>query len=129
MNISSISNQNTLSQMLAAQQASSVAGISSDDTGEDAFETAPSGSASGASGNALTGSATGTLESQTLQALLNLTQTDPSDDSNAQTQGAKGIIRHHHHGGGMSSPADLADLADGSSTSSWRGQRHGTAGQ
>ena len=54
------------------------------------------------------GSTTGTLDNQTLQALLGLTQTDPSNGGTSQTQaqGTQTPPHHHHrhHGGGMSPP-------------------------
>jgi len=121
MNLTSISNQAALSRMMAAQQVSAPP----DDSEDDAFEGAVSGTASGTSGNSLTGSATGTLDNQTLQALLSLTQTDPSDEEDAasqtsagqtqtanaqtsQTQGPQVHHHRHHHGGGMSSTSSSA---------------------
>jgi len=71
---------------------------------------APADDPSGASAlqadndNALTGSATSNLSSQTLQALLDLTQQDPGTDPSqaSQTGPAQGAHHHHHHhGGGM----------------------------
>ena len=90
--------------MMAAQQTSAVASASTDD--DEAFEGAVSGTQSSVSGNNLTGGTTGTLNNQTLQALLNLTQTDPADAQ--QTQGTQ--PRHHrHHGGGMHPPANVSN--------------------
>ena len=106
MNTASVSNQAALSQMLAAQQASASAAISSDTSDDDAFEGAVSGASPGAACTGLTGSTTGTLDSQTLQALLGLTQTDPPNGGTSQTQaqGTQAPPHHHHrhHGGGMS---------------------------
>ena len=60
--------------------------------------------------NALTGTTTPNLSSQTLQALLDLTQQDPGTDPSqasqtgqTQTGQSGGAHRHHghHHGGGM----------------------------
>jgi hypothetical protein len=59
--------------------------------------------------NNLTGSSTANLASQTLQALMDMTQSDPSATSQDQqsqqgAQGAHGGHHHHHHHGG-SQPA------------------------
>jgi len=49
--------------------------------------------------NNLTGSGTASLASQTLQALLDMTQSDPSGTTTQNSQGAQGAHHHHHHGG------------------------------
>ncbi len=80
--------------------------------------------ASGA--NSLTGSTTASLDSQTLQALLGLTQQDPANSSDPAQSGATGQtgqtqgMHHHHHdhhgGGGMQ--AQSTDPSASSSSSS-----------
>ena len=52
--------------------------------------------------NNLTGSSTASIASQTMQALLDMTQSDPSaaaSQSQQNPQGAQGGHHHHHHGG------------------------------
>jgi len=102
MSISSVGGASALSQLYSAQQAQALSAVSVD---------APIDSTSDASAilmgndNALTGSTSSNLASQTLQALLELTQQDPGTDpsqasQNGQAQGAH--HRHgHHHGAGM----------------------------
>jgi hypothetical protein len=110
MTISSVGGtaaQTALSQIYGAQQAQAAAAVSVD-----------SPSATPASANNLTGSTVASLDSQTLQALLGLTQEDPADPSAqpgtasqtpGQTQGAH--RHHHHHGGGMQMPQDTTSSA------------------
>lgn len=125
MNTTSISSQNTLAQVWAAQQAGAAAAISLDSADDDAFETGAASSSTNVSGTGLTGSTTGTLDSQTLQALLGLAQTDPSDDtsqdsaSQGQTQSqtqATTTHHHHHHHGGMT--PDMASNSSSATTTS-----------
>jgi hypothetical protein len=123
MNMASISGQAALSQMMAASQAGAASAISSDTSEEDdAFETAVSGTSPGAAGTGLAGSTTGTLDNQTLLALLGLTQTDPSDGSPSQIQGTKAPHHHRHHGGGMSPPTDPSNTTDASNSATATGQ-------
>lgn len=83
--------------------------------------------ASAASSNLLTGTGMPTLDTQTLQALLDLSQQDGASGSDASQAGAGGRTgsahhHHHHHGAGMgqsqaSDPASSATaLEDASST-------------
>jgi len=104
MSISSVGGASALSQLYSVQQAQALSAVSVDVPSDGTLETSAS-QASG--GNALTGTTTSNLDSQTLQALLELTQQAPegstSDPSQAaQTGQAQGAHRHHHHhGGGM----------------------------
>jgi hypothetical protein len=102
--ISTPNTLNTLSQTWATQQASAAAAVEAD-SDDDAFGVSASG-ASGTPSTGLTGSATGTLDSQTMQALLDLVQTDPSDQGTSQGQTQATGAHHHHHHGGMKPPAD-----------------------
>jgi hypothetical protein len=96
MNISSVSQP---AQQLTAQQAIAAAAVT-DDFFEDAGSQTGAASATGSTSTAATGSSTSVLSNQTLQALLDLTQSDPADQQNSATQGAQGTHHHHHHGGG-----------------------------
>ena len=99
MSISSISQQ--APPQLTAQQALAAAAVSDDFVADDSVQ---SGAATPANaGNAiLTGSTGGALSSQTLQALLDLTQNDPADQQSTQQSTDNGQVhhRHHHHSGG-----------------------------
>jgi hypothetical protein len=94
--------QSYLSQLYSTQQAQAVSAVSPD---VPAATGAPTTDAS--AGNSLTGTASSTLDSQTLQALLELTQQDPTGPSqqNAQTGQAQGAHHHRHHHGGAAPPA------------------------
>jgi len=107
MSISSVGGASALSRPYSAQQAQALSAVSVD---------APTDSISDAAaiqagnGNALTG--TSKLASQTLQALLDLTQQDPSDGTDpsqasqsGQAQGAHHRHGHHHGGGMMQAPS------------------------
>jgi len=107
MSIGSIGGTSALDQAYLSQQAQAVLAQSFDPQTAASASAAASGSTD-ASSNALTGTGAATLDSQTLQALMDLTQQDPSADpsgtgatgqsgQSGQTQGAH---HHHHHGGG-----------------------------
>ena len=102
MSISSVGGASALSQLYSTQQAQALSAVSVDD---------PSGYTPNASAaqtgdsNALRGTATSNLDSQTLQALLELTQQDPASSASdpsqsSQTGQARGAHHHHHHHGG-----------------------------
>lgn len=103
----SISSVGPASQLYSAQQVQALSAAFADAPAD----STPAASAIPASGsNSLTGTTTSNLDSQTLQALLDLTQQDPAngtDPSQAgqtdQTGHAQSAHRHHghHHGGGM----------------------------
>ena len=62
----------------------------------------------------MTGTGAATLDSQTLQALMDLTQQDPSadpsgTDSTGQTGQTQGTHHHHHHHGGGTMQAQGTD--------------------
>jgi len=104
MSISSVGGASVLSQLYSTQQAQAMSSVSADAPSD----CTPDGSAAQTGdSNALTGTATSNLDSQTLQALLELTQQDPESSANdpsqaSQTGQAKGAHHHHHHhGGGM----------------------------
>jgi hypothetical protein len=115
MSIGSIGGTSSLNQAYLSQQALSVLAASFDpQTTAAGASTTTAGGSTDASSNALTGVSTPTLDSQTLQALMDLTQQDPaaSDPSSADGSGqasqasqgsqAQGAHHHHrHHGGGM----------------------------
>ena len=92
-----------LSQLYSTQQAQALSAVSAD-----APMDPPSGDSTppaAAGSNALTGTATSNLDSQTLQALLDLTQQDSGDTPQTNKTGQPGQTgqvqhRHHHHGGG-----------------------------
>jgi hypothetical protein len=103
MNISSVGP----SQLYSAQQVQTLSAVSADDPA-DSISNASASLAS--NGNSLTGTTTSNLDSQTLQALLELTQQDPGSSPSqadqtgqAQNSQVEGAPRHHghHHGGGM----------------------------
>jgi hypothetical protein len=109
----------SLSQLLAAQQAQSLSATSADlypSGGTDTSE--PDVSTS----NALTGTSQSSLDSQTLQALMNLTQQDPASSDPTQTsQSSKSnqVGHHHHHrGGGVQQPSNPSASTTASTTSS-----------
>jgi hypothetical protein len=117
MNIGSVAQQSYVG---ATHQASSIASISSDSFGVDSGdEPSKSPAASGSTSSSSASSAT--LSSQTLQALMDLLQSDPADCSSSSAAQAK---RHHHHGGpqpttasnGPASP-DPGGEADGAEAS------------
>jgi hypothetical protein len=97
----------SVSQPLAAQQASAAAAVSGVPAGAFQPETAtPSPTAS--AGTSLSGGAS--LSDQTLQALLGLTQNDPAGQASAQA-----VHRHHHHhGGGAAQPPAASNAASNS---------------
>lgn len=106
MTISSVggASQAALSQLYAAQQAQAASAVSVDAPVEDGSDTSTSVPSTN---NALTGSTTASLDSQTLQTLLGL-QEDPSGQAQtAQAGPAQGARphHHHHHGGGGMPPA------------------------
>ena len=107
MSIGSIGDTSALNQAYLTQQAQAVLAQSFDPQTAASPSTAASGSTDPSS-NALTGTGAATLDSQTLQALMDLTQQDPSTDPSGtgstgqtgQTGQTQGTHHHHHHGGG-----------------------------
>src|SRR5271168_4586855 len=109
MSTSSITTQNSLSALYAASQTSAASSASVSLQTQDVSD--DSTIAAAADGN-LTGSTTASLNSQTMQALLSLTQgSDPS-------QGTQGAHHHHHHGGGQPPQQSDASTASSASTTS-----------
>jgi hypothetical protein len=115
MTISSVGGtaQSYLSQLFSAQQVQAASAVS-----VDAPADASTGTSAAPASNSLTGTGSSTLDSQTLQALLDLTQqADPSQQT-GQTGQAQGTHhRHHHHGGGgmssnVSSTTTTASASD-----------------
>ena len=104
MSISSVGGASALSQLYSAQQAQAAVSV---DTPTDSLLSASAGQ--GGDSNALTGTTTSNLDSQTLQALLDLTQQDPSSSTDpsqaSQTGQMQGAHHHHHHHGGMQAQA------------------------
>jgi hypothetical protein len=109
MSIASVGGASSLSQLLAAQQAQaqSLSAMSADLSVAGGTDTSvPDASTS----NALTGTSQSSLDSQTLQTLMNLTQQDPpssdptlasqSSQSSQSNQVEQGHQHHHHHVGG-----------------------------
>jgi hypothetical protein len=108
MSISTIGGTSALNQAYLSQQAQSVLAQSFDpQTTASISATATAGT--DPSSNALTGGNASTLDSQTLQALMDLTQQDPAADDSSSAPGQSGQSgqaqgahhHHHHHGGGM----------------------------
>jgi hypothetical protein len=133
MTISSVGGtaQSYLSQLCAAQQVQSA----SPEDIQPQSGAASAATDSGAS-NSLTGTATSNLDSQTLQALLNLTQEDESEplqqtDTSGQSGQAQGAHRrhHHHHGGsaGSSSASSGATASTGDSVAGTTGDSQASA--
>lgn len=109
MSIGAIGGVSTLNQLYTVQQEQAVQAASLDVQTVIGSPDAASGSTD-SSANALTGVGASTLDSQTLQALMDLTQEDPTADSDPSQAGATGQAtdqpggahhHHHHHGGGM----------------------------
>jgi hypothetical protein len=111
MSIGSIGGTSALNQAYLSQQAQAVLAQSFDPQTAASSSAAASGGTD-ASSNALTGTGAATLDSQTLQALMDMTQQDPAaDPSGAGSIGQTGQTdqtgqvggahhHHHHHGGG-----------------------------
>jgi hypothetical protein len=103
MSISSVGGASALSQLYSVQQAPA-------DTPVDSMSNASAGQTG--DNNALTGTSMSNLSSQTLQALLDLTQQDPGTDPSqaSQTGQAQETHRRHGHHGGMmqAQPGDPA---------------------
>ena len=103
-----------LSQLYSTPQAQALSAVSAD-----APMDPPSGDSTppaAAGSNALTGTATSNLDSQTLQALLDLTQQDSGDTPQTNMTGQPGQTgqvqhRHHHHRGGQAPPSDSSQTA------------------
>jgi hypothetical protein len=122
MSIGSIGGTSTLNQAYLSQQAQAVLAQSFDPQTAASTSAVASGSTD-ASSNALTGTGAATLDSQTLQALMDLTQQDPSADPSTtgaagqssqtgqtdQTGQAQGTHHHHHHHGGGTMQAQGTD--------------------
>jgi hypothetical protein len=115
MSIGSIGGAASLNPLYAASQAQACQAMPVDGT---------TGAAASGS-NALTGSTTASLDSQTLQALLGLTQQDTSSSNQDQggtasqtdqTQGATPHHHHHHHhgDGGAQSSTDSSSSSSSS---------------
>ena len=108
MTVAAVGGASSLSQLYNAQQAQALSAVTVDSPAA----STPDGSTTTSntdSSNSLTGLTTSNLDSQTLQALLDLTQTDPSNPSSdpsqagqttGQTGQAQGAHHHHHHHGG-----------------------------
>ena len=95
MSISSVGGASALSQLYSVQQAPA-------DTAADSMSNASAGQTGDS--NALTGTSRSNLSSQTLQALLDLTQQEPGTDPSQASQTGQAQETHHHHGhhhGGM----------------------------
>jgi hypothetical protein len=123
MTISSVGGaaQSYLSQLYSAQQAQAASAVSVDVPAADsAFMPASTVGASGS--NSLTGTSSSNLDSQTLQALLDLTQQDPAAPSqqSGQTSQASGAHHHgrHHHGGGEATAPTPASSTSATTTAS-----------
>lgn len=95
MSISSVGGASALSQLYSTQQAQAAVSI---DASADSMSSVFAGQTGDS--NALTGTSTSNLSSQTLQALLDLTQQDPAQASQAG-QAQKTHHHHGHHHGGM----------------------------
>jgi hypothetical protein len=73
--------------------------------------------------NGLTGTTGSNLDSQTLQALMDLTQQDPSQQASSSTQSGQAQAAHHHHhghhhgGGGMQASSTTAPATTASPSS------------
>lgn len=120
-----------LSQLYSTQQAQALSAVSADIPMDP-----PSGEPPAAGSNALTGTATPNLDSQTLQALLDLTQQDSGDTPQTNKTGQPGQTgqvqhRHHHHRGGQTLPSDpsqtASTAADGGSPATASGIESDTA--
>ena len=122
-----------LSQLYSTQQAQALSAVSADVPMDP-----PSGDSTppAAGSNALTGTATSNLDSQTLQALLDLTQQDSGDTPQTNKTGQPGQTgqvqhRHHHHRGGQTPPSDpsqtASTAADGGSPATASGIESDTA--
>ena len=113
MNVSSVSQQAYAMPQVTAQQLNAAVAVSDDSFDDSAAETS-AGSPTSSASTSMSGSTTATLSSQTLQALFNLTQNDPSSQQAAQgtqaTQGAQ-PRHHHHHGGGGTQQASAQSTA------------------
>ncbi len=123
MSIGSIGGTSSLNQAYLSQQAQSVLAASFDPQRTAASTSAAATGSMDASSNTLTGVNTPTLDSQTLQALMDLTQQDPAaasdpsstDGSGQASQGSQSSQsgqaqgahhRHHHHGAGQAQASD-----------------------
>ena len=123
MSIGSIGSTSALNQAYLSQQAQAVLAQSFDPQTAASSSAAASGSTD-ASSNALTGTGAAPLDSQTLQALMDLTQQDPSADPSGtdatgqtgQTGQTQGAHHHHHHHGGGAMQAQGADPSASTTT-------------
>jgi hypothetical protein len=99
--------QSYLSQLYSTQQTQAASAVSVDAAAANSvFSSASTLDAS--AGNSLSGTSSSTLDSQTLQALLDLTQQDPTGTDPSQQGGQTGQAtgahhHHHHHGSGAAS--------------------------
>jgi len=107
MSIGSIGTTASLSQLYAVGQPQACPAMSVNVLAQSTPDTSTTGVSCS---NALTGSTTASLDSQTLQGLMGLTQQDPSGSSDPGQAGAtsqsgqtsQGVHhQHHHHGGWM----------------------------
>lgn len=101
MSITAIGGPGYASQLYAPQQAQAASAAGAIDPMTDDDPASPDDAAT-----SLTGSTTASLNSQTLQALLDLTQQDPT----AQSAGTGQVQhhRHHHHQGTGQAPSQTA---------------------
>ena len=99
--------QSYLSQLYSTQQAQAVSAVSPDVPAGTSTSTTDASAS-----NSLTGTGTSNLDSQTLQALLDLTQQDPTQSGQASQSGqAQGAHHHHHHHGGGAQPATASSTS------------------
>lgn len=115
MSITSISGaaSSLLSQITNSQQTQAASAVSMDEPDADT-DMQGTDTGSSATGNSLTGTMGASLDNQTLQALLNLTQQDPTQDASGTTaQGTQaGQHHHHHHGAGKPGQAGQVPGSD-----------------
>jgi len=93
--------QSYVSQLASTQAAQAASAVSVDSPLNGADDTSTTTS------NSLTGTTGSNLDSNTLQALLDLTQQDPSQQTGSASQSGQAgkAHHHHHHGGGMQPPS------------------------
>jgi hypothetical protein len=115
--------QSYLSQLYSAQQAQAASSVSVDVPAANSAFTSPSTTDASGS-NSLTGTSSSNLDSQTLQALLDLTQQDPTATNPSQQSGQAGQASgahhhgHHHHGGGEATAPSQASSTSTTTTAS-----------
>ena len=114
MTISSVGGaaQSYLSQLFSTQKTQTSSSVPVDPATDDGTDTS---AADASTSNSLTDSAA-SLNSQTMQALLDLTQQDRID---ASQQASKKAHHHHHGGGSMPLASDAFSTPDQSTTSAF----------